>query len=291
MDISVSLTSVRGGRQGIPKLTLNLAVEGQNDARMVIISLTAVVYVTQEMTPFDTSKSYFIGMGFLESSGGQLTRNSKTSWQISIPLSPYQLQKIEQMRSGKDLFLNVQFFCTAGTRATTPTLVINDIFYPSVGVSGYSDGYCPFKVAQSDWVKTLQELAYGDYVLCEIPLRGVPTRVLMKKALVHLENAWAHFNEDKDEETLVSCYKAFEFLAKQAQVKSPDQHAFGKLLNRIEDGEKRKRLAQLLDYLCRFLALARHEEGQEKVVVDRKDSEYALILAQASLAYLAKSMS
>jgi hypothetical protein len=113
----------------------------------------------------------------------------------------------------------------------------------------------------------------------------------MKKALSHLEDGWSHFLEGRDVETLVSCYKAFEFLAKQAKVRSPDQHAFERLLDRIENGEKRKRLAQVMDYFCRFFALARHEAGQEKVAVDRRDSEYALILAQASLAYLAKSMS
>src|SRR5712692_5239123 len=85
----------------------------------------------------------------------------------------------------------------------------------SVSTSGYSTLYCPFKVAQSDWVKILKELGYGDYFLIEVPLRGVPTRLGMTKALVHLGNAWGHFNEARDEETLVSCYKAFEFLAKQ----------------------------------------------------------------------------
>jgi hypothetical protein len=171
MDISVSLTSVRGERQGIPKLTLNLAVEGQTDVQLAIISVTAAVRVTQEMTVHDMSKSYFIGTGFLESRGGQLSRNSKTSWQIGIPLSPYQLQKIEDMRGGKDLFLNVQFFCTAASRVTTPSPLINDISYPSVGVSGYSDGYCPFKVAQSDWEKTLIDLGAPELLDAEALIR------------------------------------------------------------------------------------------------------------------------
>ena len=108
MDISVSLTSVRGERQGIPKLTLNLTAEGQTDAQLAIISVTAAVRVTQEMTTHDMSKSYFIGTGYLESDGGQLSRNSKTFWQIGIPLSPHQLQKIEEKRSGHEIGLQAE---------------------------------------------------------------------------------------------------------------------------------------------------------------------------------------
>jgi len=291
MDISVSLTSVRGERQGIPKLTLNLTAEGQTDAQLAIISVTAAVRVTQEMTTHDMSKSYFIGTGYLESDGDQLSRNSKTFWQIGIPLSPHQLQKIEEMRSGKDLFLNIQFFCTAGRRVMAPPPLINDILYPSVGVGGYSDGYCPFKVAQSDWVKNLKDLGYRDYVLCEVPLRGVPVRVELKKALAHLKDAWEHFSNGNDKETLMSCYRAFECLAKQAEMTDPNQQAFEKILAGIEDEKKRKRVELLMSYVCRFFALSRHEEGQEPVSFNRKDSEYAVILAQATLAYLAKSMS
>ena len=291
MEISVIRNSVKGERQGIPKLTLNLGVESQSEAQLAIISVTAAIWVTEDMTVHDNRKSYFIGTGFLESNGGQLSLNQKTSWKIGIPLSPYQLQKIEEKRSGKDLFLSVQFFCTAGIRFNGQQPHIRNISYPAVGVIGHSDGYCSFKVAQSDWVKNLKELGYGDYVLCEIPLRGVPARVRLKKALAHLEDAWAHFSNGNEEETLVSCYKAFEFLAKQVKMTDPNQQAFEKILAGVGDEKKRKRLELLMDYVCRFFALSRHEEGEEAVFFNRKDSEYAVILAQATLGYLAKSMS
>lgn len=290
MDISVDLKSVRGERQGIPKLTLNLAVESHIDAQLAIISVTAVVRVTPEMTSHDMSKSNFIGTGFLESDGGQLSRNSKTSWQIGIPLSPYQLQKIEEMRSGKDLFLNVQFFCTAANLATTPPPLINAISYPSVGVGGYSSSYCPFKVPQSEWVKTLNELGYGDYFLMEIPLKGVPQRRGMQKALEHIKAAWEHFEQGNDDETLGSCYKAFEYLAKKKKSQHPDRNAFDKILESISEAEKRKRLQSLMYDLCHFLSLGRHEPGTEAVIIDGRESEYGLILSQATLGYLARLM-
>jgi hypothetical protein len=289
--ILVDLKSTKGECSGVPKLTLNLSVESQADVQFAVVNVTATIRVTKGMiSPPDLSEAYFIGTGFLQSGDRRLSRNAKGHWQIGIPLSSYQLQKIEEMRNRKDLFLNVEFFCVAGWQANAPPLTITDITRVPVNVSGYSDGCCPFKVPQSEWVKTLRDLGYGDCVLCEIPLRGVPVRVGLKRALAHLEDAWVHFSNGNDEETLISCYKAFEFLAKQAKMADPNQQVFEKIVAGIEDEKKRKRLALLMDYVCRFFALSRHEEGQETVSFNRKDSEYAVILAQATLAYLAKSM-
>ena len=168
--------------------------------------------------------------------------------------------------------------------------MIVDIAHPSVGVIGYSDGYCPFKVAQSDWVKILGDLGYGDYFLMEIPLKGVPERRGMQKALEHLKSAWAHFEQGNDDETLGSCYKIFEYLAKKKNSNNPDRNAFDKMLGGISHEEQRKRLQALMHDLCHFLSLGRHEPGTEDVILDEKESEYALILSQATLSYLAKLM-
>ncbi|MDA2912507.1 hypothetical protein MYX77_00855 [Acidobacteriia bacterium AH_259_A11_L15] len=75
-------------------------------------------------------------------------------------------------------------------------------------------------------MKILKDLGYGDHFLIEVPLRGVPRKKGMEKALAHLAAAWDHFNEARDDETLGSCYKAFEYLAKQKKVKDPDQQVF-----------------------------------------------------------------
>jgi hypothetical protein len=157
-------------------------------------------------------------------------------------------------------------------------------------MGGYSDGYCPFKVAQSEWVKTLGELGYGDYFLMEIPLKGVPARRGMQKAIEHLKAAWGHFEQGNDDETVGSCYKAFEYLAKKNKFPHPDQNAFEKILGTIPEEAKRRRLKMLMHDLCQFLTLGRHEPGTEAVLLDERESEYGLILSQATLSYLAKLM-
>ncbi len=289
MNITVTIDGVRAESGGIPRLILNFLAKNTSDLNLGIITVNAEMRVISSFAEQDISRSYFIGYAVLEPQGGQFPKHTDQTWTLALPLYPYTLQKIEEMRKGADLFLTGLFFCVA---VNMPDLVspLTGLARASVSTPGYSTLYCPFRVAQSDWVRILKTLGYGDTLLIEVPLRSVPAKARMRKALAHLEDAWGHFNEANDEETLVSCYKAFEFLAKQAQVRTPDDHAFEKLLAGIDVEEKRRRLAQLMDYLCRFLALTRHEAGHEKLAVDRRDSEYALILAQASLGYLAKSM-
>jgi hypothetical protein len=91
MSISASLRSVRGERQGVPKLTLDLDVESQLDVRLVIINLTAEMRVAKEMFVTDLNESYFIGTGILEPMGiMQLSQRGKGNWQVALPLSPFQ---------------------------------------------------------------------------------------------------------------------------------------------------------------------------------------------------------
>jgi hypothetical protein len=263
--ISVSLDGVWGECKGIPKLSLNLSVETQSEMQLTVISVTAAIRVTEQLIAGDMSSSYFIGTGFLESGSSQLSRGSKGFWTIGCPLTPYQLQKIEEMRKGRDLFLNVQFFCTVTWRNTVPPAAISEVASVAVRVGGYSDAYCPFEVPQSKWVKAPRELGYGDYFLLEIPLKAVPKRRGMQKAIEHLKAAWEHFEQGNDDETLGSCYKAFEYLAKKNKFPHPDQNAFEKLLGAIPEEGKRRRLKMLMHDLCQFLTLGRHEPGGKGV--------------------------
>jgi hypothetical protein len=291
MSIAVTLSSARGESGGISRLILNFLAKNISDRSLGIAHGFAEMRVVPSPTEYDISKSFFVGHAFMEDQTGQFSKQTEQSWTFALPLFPSTLQKIEEMRNGGDLFLRALFFCTAVSipDAASPLTALGRA---TVSSPASSDDYCPFRIAQSDWVRTLKDLGYGDAFLIEVPLRGVPARAGMRKALAHLENAWEHYNEGKDEETLVSCYKAFEFLAKQMGTEAPDQNGFDKFLQgRINDQRKRRSVSQLLDYIGRYLALTRHEQGQEKSPVDRRDSEYALILAQASLAYLAKCVS
>ena len=291
MDLMASLRNVYGTCVGLPKLTIDVAVKSKEEPILKVLSVHAEVRAANTLQVHDMSKSvHFLGFAFLESDAGQFSRGSENSWTLSLALTPYHLQKIEEVRKGGDLFLFTYFHGVVAEmeNPTAPTLRR----FVSLSVRGdtWSGPYVPFKVAQSDWTKILRDLGYGDYFLIEVPLRGVPAKRKMEKALAHLVTAWNHFSEGRDDETLGSCYRAFEYIAKQKDMKHPDQNAFERLLASVDNPEKRRSLKLLMDYVCRFLNLGRHEPGQEPILLDRRDSEYGLILSQATLAYLAKVM-
>lgn len=290
MDLIASLQSVSGSCVGVPKLNISVQVKSTMEPILKVLNVYAEVRAANTLQVYDMSKSvYFLGFAFLESNGGQFTRGTEDTWDLALPLTPYHLQRIEEVRSGEDVYFFLRFHVTAAEMENPSNPQLRRFISPTVR-GGTSSDYVPFKVAQSDWVRILKDLRYGDYFLIEVPLRAVPARRRMERALGHLAAAWEHFSEGRDDETLACCYKAFEYIAKQKGMSGPDQNAFEKLLANVEDPEKRRSLKLLIDHVCRFLNLGRHEPGREQIMLDRRDSEYALILSQASLAYLAKVM-
>jgi|GEM_PF-1026913 len=290
MQVSAKLRHCRGYSLGVPKLDVDLDVKNVSNQLLNVLHVIAEVRAAASLQTFDYRKStYFVGHALLESGGGQLNPGHESSWTMSISLTPYQLQKIEEIRASGDLCLTMRFMCNAAEFDTADLTKLLRFCAVEVGAPGFSSNYCPFKIAQSDWMKILQELGYGDYFLIEVPLRRVRGGKQMAKALEHLSRAWEHYEHGNDRETLASCYSAFEFIAKQAKCKNPDQNAFEKLLGTVESSDTRDKLKFLMDYICRFLQLGRHVQGHELAHVEHKDSEFGLILSQAALAYLAKS--
>jgi len=290
MQIIVTLRNVRGERLGIPRLFLDFRAEHGGQSAMRIVRLTAEVYVAPAMNEYEIKKYPFVGCGEVEYQWGQFSVGQKNDWTVTLVLNPHALTAIEEMRKKGDLFLIVQFFCMA-SNIKDNTSPIGNLERASVYAESHSGHYSSFEVAQSKWIKTLKSLGYGDYFLMEIPLEGVPGKRGMQKAVEHLKAAWEHFEQGNDDETLGSCFKAFEYLAKKSKSgERPDQNAFEKMLANVREGEKRKRLTMLMRELCNYLTLGRHEPGTEGVIIEERDSAYALIVSQATLNYLAKVM-
>jgi hypothetical protein len=229
----------------------------------------------------------FLGYAVLESSSAQIGKGGKTTWEVGLPLTRSHLQKIEEVRNGRDVWLMVHCSFTAAVISNTGTTNYGPFMSNWLSDTSGSTGCCVYKIARSDWLKHRSELGYGDSLLIEIPLH-VPTKKGMAKALEHLGAASMQFGEDRADDTLASCYTAVEYLAQTSGAKNPDQNGFEKLLVSLEDQEKRNKIKALMHYLCQYFQVGRHESGKENVVVDRRDAEYALILSQATLAYLAK---
>ncbi len=285
MQLFVGLRNVSGQCAGVPKLTMNIDVKNDSNDSVTILYVTAEVRAAASAQICDFAKSaYFLGYAVLESSGGQIGPGQQHTWGLGLALTPYHLRKIEEIRNGGDLYLVAKFTSAAAELDKTDPAKLKGFHSPDVSTAG------PFKIAQSDWMKILRDLGYEDYFLIEVPLRSIRWRKHMEKALEHLSKAWEHYEEGNDRETLASCYSAFEYLAKQAKFENPDQNAFEKLLGSVESREIKDKLKPLMRYICDFLQLGRHVPGQELAHVERKDSEFGLILSQSALAYLTKNM-
>lgn len=286
MDLIASLSGVRGASCGMPKLTVTIEVTSNAQNALRILNVVAEVRVHRTIQVYDwIGASYFLGYALLEGDGGQFTQGSKQTWELGIALSPYHLQKIEEIRRGSDLWLCMQFYCQAadlGADSPQPRGFVS----PQIRGDTSSSKYVPFRIPKSDWLPVLSNLGYGDCYLIEVPLRGVPGRRELKKALTHLTNAWDHFNLGADSEVLGSCHKAFERIALDNDAK-PDQNGWEKILHGV-DRARREKLKHMLHRLCDYLHLGRHEVEDERIGLEHSDAEYALIMTQATLAYLAK---
>jgi len=288
MSLIGSIAGLRTSKIGIPKLTIQIAIENQFDASVAILAVNTEVRAGASVHLFEAmTSSQFLGYAVWESSSAQIPKGGKITWEVGLPLPHDRLQTIEDARRGQDMSLVVHCSFTAAMMPNTGSTNYGQFIASYVSDVSRSAGYCIHKIARSDWLKYLKELGYGDSLLIEIPMR-VPAKKGMEKALEHLAAAWDHFSEARDDETLISCYKAFEHLAKKADFELPDQSAFEKLLTTVEDDSKKQKLKLLMRDLCQFFHLGRHEHGKDTVAVDRRDAEYALILSQATLAYLAK---
>lgn len=161
MNIAVTLGSVRGESHGVPKLVLNFLAKNSSESNLGILNVSAEIRVAPSIVEEDISKQCLVGYGVLEFQGGQLSKGADQQWTIPVALSPYALKELEKVRNGGDLILRVLFFCTAAYMQDGASPLTN-LARASVYTSGYSSNYCPFKIAQSDWEKTLKELGASE---------------------------------------------------------------------------------------------------------------------------------
>jgi hypothetical protein len=192
-------------------------------------------------------------------------------------LDSKRIERIEETRRGEDIIFELQVEGLASIGKA-----VNEL------VRIWSPGPIKVEIPQSHWVKEiLSKWNYGQVKLVEIYFPESYKHNILKESYQHIEKAIYHFNNGNDRETLASVYSAFESMAKKIGYESPDQNFFYKLLENIEN-DKRNKSKLLLDYFCRYLHLGRHEPNKPPVPIERKDSEFALTMAQLIYSYLSK---
>jgi hypothetical protein len=137
-------------------------------------------------------------------------------------------------------------------------------------------------IHESQWVKILEELGYGNFKIVELQIPSIPFGIL-DEAFVSFDKAKQALNEGNYVEVLVKCQDVIDKIGKETKpIKSE--------LEKLMGEEKFKRLGTFKGTFEAFLGL-RHEVALDKEPIKRKDAELALHTTLALLNYFARRIS
>lgn len=130
----------------------------------------------------------------------------KESMKLYLDLDSERLEMIERLRRGGDLFLQINLYYIT-VNAEEP---VSNLRWQSAKVRDKTDAI-NIKISQTDWVKILEELHYGKYLVLEIPLE-LPevSSELLKKGLSNLKEARLALNEGRYRDVIDACRKSID---------------------------------------------------------------------------------
>ncbi len=121
---------------------------------------------------------------------------------FEIQLSPLAMETIERIRDGQGFRLTIALRPEIRTEAA---LVI-----------GFEEVHCAVSV--SDWIKTLKEAGFGQFMLFEVPLiESIPDSTAVSE---HMERAREHFTLGHCCDVVAACRMALEALTKSLDQKN-----------------------------------------------------------------------
>jgi hypothetical protein len=141
-------------------------------------------------------------------------------------------------------------------------------------------------IASSDWSKFLADVGFRHLSLERYSTVNMPPEFRVPEA--HLLRAWDHHRNNRPEESLQFCFKAFECLG--FNLYNDDRMTRSDLIKKILDGESQRKVTEvekLFTVMAGFFHLGRHEQGLPAGVT-YKDSELALMCASSLMTYFAK---
>ncbi|MEM2182501.1 MAG: hypothetical protein QXK84_07420 [Nitrososphaerota archaeon] len=124
-------------------------------------------------------------------------------------LTPYQVEALERLRGGGDLWLRLAMYIQVGERLEDLLTKRADLIPVRYGT--YVDR---IKIAKSEWVEGyLPKLGYRRVRLIEVPL--LPERIPeeFKEVPAYLEEAWKHFSMGDYDEAVSNCRRVMMAIA------------------------------------------------------------------------------
>lgn len=124
-----------------------------------------------------------------------------------LELGPWKLEKLEEIRAGGDLWLQIYAGCsTIDFPRKEPFKPRSESFWVKQRPHDNK-----FKISKSDWVEHfLGKLGYKRSRLLEIPVLDAPSE--LSELTKHVDDAWKHYSGGDYEEVLTSCRKGLEVI-------------------------------------------------------------------------------
>jgi hypothetical protein len=202
------------------------------------------------------------------------------------------LQHIEEARAGDNVGFQMRVNLGVGSiwKATGDKWHPMDIdcehpYGPNPGGGGLC--YPIFiDIAASDWSTFLSGIGFRHLSLEKYATVKMPSEFIVPEA--HLIRAWDHHRNNRPDESLQYCFRAFECLG--FNLYNDDKITRSDLVKNLLQGESKRKIDEvekLFMAMTGFFHLGRHERGTP-VDVDCKDSELALICASSLMSYFAK---
>lgn len=280
-----TLISIQGvGYSVPPKLRLNIEVENETPNQVVwILGGTGLVSLEQPRR---------VDLGKLETCFTKLQLEPLQKYRLDFEweIGHDKLERIEEERKGKDLFLDVrlnllQITLPKGVPTTTP--VLDRLGGSEVVVS--SPGYERVRIPKSVWEDKLEELGYGKVEYLELYLPPPPTGTQLDTALNHLKKAKENFGSGEYPDVLTACRKAIDELQKLFGKSEEDQKTF--IAQTLQDKRKAEDYINLLAVVQKAKNFASGGPHTYWVrTADRRDAEFALRITWSIVGYFVKNL-
>lgn len=212
----------------------------------------------------------------------QAGRGVKLIWHFTAN----QLQRIEERRQGKEPYFELRNRLVVHARWFLNGTPHGDPFYAEESAcDAETNGYpIRFKIDHVNWAEILDQVGFKQIILHELSLPTFPPAFQRPES--HLKKAWDHHRAGREDEAMLSCFKAFECLGYSisgAELTRAD--VLADLMNGQEEA-KREKIKALWASLSEYCHLGRHEKGAP-VHLTHADGELAVVSATVLLRYLA----
>lgn len=211
--------------------------------------------------------------------------------QLTIPLDCKRIERIEAVRSGGDIQLNLHFFGTVWIKDDEEYRV------PDKMVS--SGNFLALKIPQSYWVgKVLPDLGYGKFKLIEVP---IPEKIIadtLQKAIEELAQAQQYFVEGDYDKTVEHCRSAIEVIPNTISLsfKPGEKQSFSAKVDKFWEhfkgflsNSKRDGVSKIMKALWNLGSIPHHLSPPG--YFSRADAEAIMMITTAVVAYAGKSLS